>query len=136
MKGIRIALMAPFQFGFGLCLCSALVPTPVRAISPTFGNLTVIQNDSGNLATSVTLNFSYTQAALSADGVTSLGNVRIRANSNRGDYNMQFTNTPANDRALGIMMTSVAQLARDNSAAGDAPGAFFATSATETAAAT
>lgn len=105
-----------------------------QAASPTFGNVTVIQNDNGNTAASVTATLSYSQAALSVDGVTSLGNIRMRSASNRGDFNMQFTNTPANDRSLGIMITNVAQLARDNSAGGDPVGAIFATSATETSA--
>jgi|GEM_PF-1870917 len=112
-----------------LCCCKL---ASAQSASPTFGNVTVIQNDSGNAATSVSVSLSYSQAALSANGATSLGNIRVRSSSNRGDFNMQFTNTAANDRSLGIMISNVAQLARDNSAAGDAPGAFFATSATET----
>lgn len=98
--------------------------------SPTFGNLNVLQNNSGNTASSVTVTLDYSQAARSADGVTSLGNLAVRTGSNRGDFLVGFTPTAANDRALGIMLSNVSQIYRDNTAFGDAGGPQFATSAT------
>ncbi|MGV3662993.1 MAG: PEP-CTERM sorting domain-containing protein [Prosthecobacter sp.] len=108
---------------------SAVLPQ-LHATSPAFGNINVVQNDAGNAATSVTATLTYTQAARSADGTTELGSFNLRAGSNRGDFNLRFTSNAANDRAQGIMISNVAQLARDNSAAGDPAGAYFATSAT------
>lgn len=101
------------------------------APSPTFGNLNVQQNDSGNTATSVTVTLSYSEAARSADGVTSLGNIGVRSGSNRGDINVSFTGTPANDRNLGIMLSYASQILRDNTAFGDTVGPQYATTATE-----
>jgi autotransporter-associated beta strand protein len=98
--------------------------------SPTFGNLNVQQNDSLNNASSVTVTVDYGQAARSADGVTSLGNLAVRAGSNRGDFTVGFTPTPANDRTLGIMLSHVSQIYRDNTAFGDTIGPQFVTSAT------
>ena len=98
--------------------------------SPAFGNLGVQQNDSGNAATSVTVTLDYGQAARSADGVTSLGELAPRSGSNRGDVNVRFTASAANDRTLGIMLSNVSQIYRDNTAFGDTIGPQFATSAT------
>lgn len=101
--------------------------------SPSFGNLAVQQNDAANTTSSVTVTLSYGQAALSADGVTSLGSLAVRTGSNRGDFNVRFTDTAANDRALGIMLTNVSQIYRDNTAFGDTSGPQFSTSATDNA---
>lgn len=101
-----------------------------RGASPAFGNITVVQNDSDNNSTSVTATLSYTQAALGNDGTTSLGSFNLRSGSNRGDVLLRFSSSAANDRAQGIMISNVAQLARDNSAFGDPAGSYFATSAT------
>lgn len=101
--------------------------------SPTFGNLAVQQNDAANTTASVTVTVAYGQAALSADGVTSLGNLAVRTGSNRGDFNVRFSGTAANDRALGVMLTNVSQIYRDNTAFGDTIGPQFATSATDNA---
>lgn len=105
-------------------------PLSLHAISPTFGNINVIQNTNENNPAAVTATLSYSQAALSADGTTSLGTINMRSGSNRGDVLLSFTDTSANDRSLGIMISNVAQLARDNSATGDPEGSYFATSAT------
>lgn len=102
----------------------------LHATSPAFGNINVVQNDAGNAATSVTATLTYTQAALSADGTTQLGSFNLRTGSNRGDFNLRFTSNAANDRAQGIMISNVAQLARDNRTAGDLVGPSFSTSAT------
>ncbi|MEN3942280.1 autotransporter-associated beta strand repeat-containing protein [Prosthecobacter sp. SYSU 5D2] len=101
-----------------------------QTASPTFGNITVLQNNETNAANGVSLSLSYSQAALSADGITSLGNIALRSGSNRGDFLFGFTPTTANDRSLGIMISNVAQLTRDNTAFGDATGPLRATSAT------
>lgn len=108
---------------------SAALPQ-LHATSPAFGNINIVQNDAGNAATSVTATLAYAQAALSADGTTQLGSFSLRTGSNRGDFNLRFTANAANDRAQGIMISTVSQLARDNSATGDPAGSFFSTSAT------
>lgn len=118
-----------------LPLLAGLVYTPSagkaqQIPSPTFGNITVIQNNETNTTGAVSLSLSYSQAARSADGSTSLGNIAIRSGSNRGDFNLGFTPAPANDRSLGIMISNVAQLIRDNRPFGDATGPHRATSAT------
>lgn len=121
MKFHRLLLSAAAAFA---------VQPQLHAASPAFGNINVVQNDSGNAATSVTATLTYTQAALSADGTTQLGSFNLRTGSNRGDISLRFTASAANDRAQGIMISNVAQLARDNSAAGDPAGSYFASSAT------
>jgi hypothetical protein len=78
-------------------------------------NLTVNQRDSGNAATSVTVE----QTFVSHEGF-------LISNANRGDFDLSLYQ----DRLTstnGVVISSVAQLSRDNSAAGDAFGNFFAT---------
>jgi hypothetical protein len=101
-----------------LLLCAALFPSTLSAQTIEFGNITVVQNDADNNATSVTLSKGYG---------SSLG-FSIRG-GNRGDYDVSFGTT--NDVANGVMLSSVSQLSRDNSAAGDAFGLFHATSASD-----
>ncbi len=101
-----------------LLLCAALFPTAISAQTVEFGNINVVQNDADNNATSVTLSKGYG---------SSLG-FGIRG-GNRGDYDVSFGTT--NDVANGVMLSSVSQLSRDNSAAGDAFGLFHATSASD-----
>jgi autotransporter-associated beta strand protein len=92
-----------------------MVSHTVSAQQTKFANLNVVQNDAGNDSTSVTLSL--------APG--SSGGVAIRG-GNRGDYDMNFA--AGADRDVGVLITSVSQLKRDNTAAGDTIGEFFATS--------
>jgi len=105
-----------------LCLLAAalLVPLQSQAVL-VFGNINVVQNDAGNDATSLTLSFDYRSS-------TSM--VMVGANSSRGDQVINFGT--GDDIHNGILMTSVSQLSRDNSATGDAPGASYATSSIAT----
>jgi len=96
---IRTPLLLTTVFALIVCHRASAQSVP----SPTFGNLNVQQNDSGNSTSSVTVTLDYGQAALSADGVTSLGNLTVRSGSNRGDYNVRFTGTAANDRSTGVI---------------------------------
>lgn len=84
-----------------------------------FGNLSVVQNDSGNATTSVTVTL--------APGST--GGIALRASSNRGDFDVNMA--AGSDREAGALITSVSQLSRDNTAQGDTIGSFFATSAVD-----
>ncbi|MBB5351059.1 hypothetical protein HNR46_001293 [Haloferula luteola] len=80
-----------------------------------FGTVKVVQLDAGNRADSVDL---------SLDGATS---GVVLAGGNRGDYDLDFGRS--NDVLAGALVAAVAERSRDNSAQGDAMGAFFATSA-------
>ncbi|MCF7674520.1 MAG: hypothetical protein K9M97_04195, partial [Akkermansiaceae bacterium] len=78
-----------------------------------FGTVEVVQHDAANNV-SVSVGPGGTPGTLLTGG-------------NRGDY---VVNVPAaDDLAEGVMVTSVAQNGRDNSASGDPPGTFYATSA-------
>lgn len=101
---------------------AALLPLSLPVLSSAqiieFGSIDVVQNDSGNAATSVTL----TKSPASSPNFTIRG-------GNRGDFDVAFGT--ANDVAGGVMITCVAQNGRDNSAAGDSTGFFCATSASD-----
>ena len=66
-------------------------------------NLNVIQNDSGNTADSVTVT-----------ATLSINDMRVRAGSNRGDYNLQVGDSTTNDLAQGMPLVSISQNGRDN----------------------
>lgn len=87
-------------------------------------NIDVIQHDTDNNTTSVTVTAPY-----------AFNDFRIRAGSNRGDYNIQIGDISVDDAVLGIVMTSVSENGRDNGpnngAAGNPAGVYFATSAIE-----
>jgi hypothetical protein len=102
-----------------LVVAVTLLPAALSAQAIEFGNINVTQNDNGNLATSVTL----TRAPGSSPGFTVLG-------GNRGDYDVSFGSS--DDVTGGVMLTSVSQLTRDDTATGDAAiGLFTATSTTD-----
>lgn len=102
-----------------LAVAVTLLPAALSAQAIEFGNINVTQNDNGNLATSVTL----TRAPGSSPGFTILG-------GNRGDYDISFGSN--DDVTGGVMLSSVSQLTRDDTATGDsAIGLFTATSATD-----
>lgn len=109
-KFIRSHIFAALAF-------SALANVAI-AQQTKFANLNVVQNDVGNVATSITLSL----------GAGSSGGVTIRG-GNRGDYDMNFA--AGADRDVGVLITSVSQLKRDNTAQGDTIGEFFATSAAD-----
>jgi hypothetical protein len=108
------------------CCFSKLLPTALLLLSTfalnaqtiEFGNVNVVQNDSGTTASSVTL----TKGPGSTNNFSILG-------GNRGDYDVSFGS--ANDAANGVMITSVSQNGRDNTAAGDTIGLFYASSASD-----
>ncbi len=83
-----------------------------------FGNIAVTQNDAGATAASITLS----KAAGSTPNFGILG-------GNRGDFDVSFGT--ADDVTGGVMLSSVSQNGRDNTAGGDTIGSFFATSATD-----
>lgn len=83
-----------------------------------FGNIQVVQNDSGTLDSSITL----TRAAGSSANFSILG-------GNRGDYEVSFGS--ANDVNGGVLISAVSQNGRDNTAGGDTIGQFYATSAVD-----
>jgi len=90
-------------------------PALATAQSAEFGNINVIQNDVNNNATSITLS----KGAGSTVNFTPLGGTR-------GDYDVSF-GTP-NDVAAGVVMSSVSQTSRNNSATGDTFSLFYGTS--------
>lgn len=95
-------------------LCAATSTSSAQLTK--FGKLNVVQNDAGNVATSVTVTL----------GAGSTGGIVIPAGSNRGDYNLNFG--PGNDPTVGVLITSVSQLSRNNDAFGDTVGTFYANS--------
>ena len=66
-------------------------------------NISVIQNDTGNTANSVT-----------ATTTLSINDLRVRPGSNRGDINLQVGDTATNDLAGGLVMVAISQNGRDN----------------------
>ncbi len=99
-------------------ILALLAPSLVHGQTVQFGNINVVQNDSGNNATSVTL----TRAAGSSPNFSVLA-------GNRGDYDVSFGT--ANDTTGGLMLSVVSQNGRDNTTSGDTIGLFYATSATD-----
>jgi hypothetical protein len=99
-------------------ILALLAPSLVHSQTVQFGNVTVVQNDGGNNATSVTL----TKGAGSSPNFSVLS-------GNRGDYDISFGT--ANDPTGGLMLSAVSQNGRDNTASGDSIGLFYATSATD-----
>ena len=80
-------------------------------------NIDVVQHDAGNDVTSVTVTAPY-----------AFNEFQIRDGSNRGDYNIQIGSDAVDDPATGIVISSVRENGRDNSAAGDATtGVQYAT---------
>jgi len=71
----------------------------------------VVQNDTGNNATSVTVT-----------APVAMNDFRIRAGSNRGDYNVQIGPGLTDDVPGGILMTSISENGRDNGEATPAAG--------------
>lgn len=98
------AVLAAVVVG-GLCTATADAQTWAGTGA---ANLDVVQNDALNNTTSVTVT-----------AVTSINGLTVRAGSNRGDYNMAASATPANDFLNGVMITSVRQNGRNNFAFGD-----------------
>lgn len=91
-----------------------LLPAYGRAQTTEFGGINVVQNDSGNASTSVTL----TKAGGSSHSFSLDG-------GNRGDYGLDFGT--GSDPANGILIPIVSELSRDNTAEGDTIGRFYAT---------
>ncbi|MFD2255588.1 Ig-like domain-containing protein [Luteolibacter algae] len=99
-----------------LTVSAALFLTVAGAHAVEFGNVDVIQNDAGNSSSSITLQ----RTPGSSSAFTILG-------GNRGDYEVSFGSP--NDAAAGVMIASVAENGRDNTAGGEEGGLFYATCA-------
>jgi hypothetical protein len=88
-------------------LMTAVSPLAHAADAPphniSAANLSVVQNDSGNTADSVTV-----------DATLSINDMRVRPGSNRGDYNLQVGDTVTNDIDEGLLMVTIAENGRDN----------------------
>ncbi|MGC4074816.1 MAG: Ig-like domain-containing protein [Nibricoccus sp.] len=95
-----------------LSLLALLSAVPLGGFAQTvqFGNLDVVQNTYGNIPSDITA----TVAAGSSAGFSVRRDVN---NPNRGDYSLNFGN--ADDAATGIMLGSVRQNSRDDSATGN-----------------
>jgi hypothetical protein len=102
-----------------LLLASAF---PLAAHSAEFGTLQVTQlANNNNPLTHATPGISLAMGPGSSAGGA------FQSNANRGDYNMTFGN--ASDTGSGVLLSSLAQRARnDSSVGGPATGDFFATS--------
>jgi hypothetical protein len=79
-------------------------------------NLVVVQNDTNNTTSSVTVGTSL-----------SINDFRMRTGSNRGDYNVQIGNISTDDVTNGILMTSINQNGRDNGELDAFPGMNYGT---------
>jgi len=100
-------------------LAAALLPASLPAQTLQFGNLTVTQSTFGNTAADISLAIE--------PGATTGWSVRSDL-SNRGDYVLNFGN--ASDPASGVMIGSVRQNGRDDSATGNTLSVpFYATTA-------
>jgi hypothetical protein len=109
-------------FTLTAALAASCLPVFLPAQTLQFGNLDVIQNNFNDLSSSISLSIGA--------GATSDMSVRASA-SNRGDYALSFGN--ASDLTSGVMISSVRQNGRDDSATGNSLSVpFFATSATAT----
>lgn len=97
----------------------SFLPMLASAQTTEFGTLNVVQNDGGDTTTSVTV----TKAAGSSP------NFAVRSGSTKGDFNITLGYT--NDYTTGVLISSVAQNGRNNNAAGDTIGQFYATSAVQ-----
>jgi len=92
-------------------------PPSARATLPghniSAGNITVIQNDSGNTTNSVTtlLALSINDFRVRGSGVGSDTNSPLNS---RGDYPVQIGSDPASNFTNGILMSSVTENGRDN----------------------
>lgn len=84
--------------------------------APQFGQVQVVQNNTGNTTTSVTLSLPFTSG-----GVT-----LAPSRSSRGDFAFENLLTTG-----GILITTISENGRDNSAGGDPAGTFFSTSASD-----
>ena len=96
-------------------LAALLLPLISQAQTTEFGNLNVVQNDSGNLTTSVTV----------TKGAGSSPNFAIRTGSNKADYNVTFGNT--NDYDTGVLVATISENGRNNNAVGETIGTFYTT---------
>jgi hypothetical protein len=65
------------------------------------GLLNVVQNDTGNATTSVTVTAPY-----------AFNGFQVRAGSNRGDYNVQIGSSPDDDVPNGILITNITETSR------------------------
>ncbi len=85
----------------------ALQATDIFAKPPphniSAANFEVLQKDTGNTIDSVVVT-----------APLSINDMRVRAGSNRGDYNVQIGETPAFDSIEGVMLVSISQNGVDN----------------------
>lgn len=81
-------------------------------------NITVVQNDTGNTSSSVTVTTAL-----------AINDFRIRSGSNRADYDVQIGDASTDDVANGILISSIDQNGRDNGEETNFPGMNYGTSA-------
>jgi hypothetical protein len=93
--------------------CALLAAPAVTWAAPEHGQINVVQNDPGNMSTSVTIT-----TPLATPGFRVVG-------GNRGDYDLATTLAPAD----GVVITAVRENGRNNDAAGDVNGTQFVTPA-------
>ncbi|WP_265594626.1 Ig-like domain-containing protein [Haloferula sp. BvORR071] len=87
------------------------------------GTLKIVQKNTGNTDTSITISqYLGSTSAVGAIPGDPSGFTFVQAGSSKGDYNMQFTATRANDRVAGVMLTSVSENGRNNGVAPHAGG--------------
>ncbi|WP_367872764.1 Ig-like domain-containing protein [Luteolibacter sp. Populi] len=87
------------------------------------GTLAIVQKNTGNADTSIQISqYLGSTSPVGAIPGDPSGFTSIQTGSSRGDYNVQFTPTRANDRVAGVMLTSVAQNGRNNGVAPNAAG--------------
>lgn len=97
-----------------LLVLSAAIATAQNGISAA--NITVVQIDTNNTVDSVEM-----------AAPVSINSMKIRGDSNRGDYNLQVGDEYSDDVTTGVLISSVTQNGRDNNEAAY-PGANFCTS--------
>jgi hypothetical protein len=109
----RTLLTCKVQLAIVVCaLVSGLFVPAARAVLPTHqiiaGNIDVIQNDTGNATTSVTVSNSFV-----------IGDFQIRSGSSRGDFNVSIGSDATDDMSTGLLISSVRQNGRDNTDKGE-----------------
>ncbi|BCU76364.1 Ig-like domain-containing protein [Luteolibacter sp. LG18] len=100
---------------YSLPACIFLGALSAHAATLQFGHVVVVQNDKNDTSASVTLS----KGAGSTSGFTITG-------GNRGDYDLSFSQTT--DGSSGVVITSVSENGRTNTAGSDTTGLFYGTS--------
>jgi len=101
-------------------LCAGWISAGAAPVqhSISAANIAVVQNDTGNATSSVTVTTTL-----------SINDFRIRAGSTRADYNVQIGGVSTDDVTNGILISSIDQNGRDNGEVTNFPGMNYGTSA-------